>query len=143
MSKMMSCLGSWAAICRQNDVFARQQLIHLQKVHQLASRLLADLQDLLPLHGRSAGDGQVDLIDIVLLHPLRDVLAAACNDHAVDGPSPLVGVIIDEAAHLFLYNRSTPDVPQDYPGQLRVTCKPSDTAVKPAQGEHYNTDDRA
>ena len=73
------------------------QLIDAGKLFELAAGLAADRKDLLFLFAGGAGDGKIDLVDLILLNSWEDVLAAADNGNAVDIAVPLVGVVVDDA----------------------------------------------
>ena len=64
----------------------------------LNARGLADLEDLFAVHTACGGDGEDDLVDVVLLACLDDLVAAAHDGHARDGAPPLAGVVVDDAA---------------------------------------------
>ena len=72
-------------------------LIDAGELFELAAGLVADAEDLLLLFAGGAGDGKIDLVDLILLDSRKDVLAAADNGDAVNIAVPLVRVVIDDA----------------------------------------------
>ena len=79
---------------------AQDKLIHAGQLLQLAARLVADGQDIPLLLHRGAGDGQENLVDVVFLNRGEDLVPAAHDGHALHGPMPLVGVVVDDADYL-------------------------------------------
>ena len=80
---------------------------------ELGIRLLADVQDVTALFQGGAGDGEVDLLDLVLRDVFQDALAAAYHGDAVDEAAPLVRVVVDDAGDLFLHVLHALDIAED------------------------------
>ena len=81
---------------------AQDELIHAGQLLQLAARLVADGQDIPLLLHRGAGDGQEDLIDVIFLNRGKNLIPAAHDGHALHGPVPLIGIVVDDADHLVI-----------------------------------------
>ena len=89
---------------------AEHELIHTGQVLEFAIGLFADVQNIPALLRSSTGNGQIDLLDLVLLHILQNGVPATHDRHAVDVASPLVGIVIDEAHDFVLDLSGSADV---------------------------------
>ena len=79
--------------------FAVHQLIKPGQILQLAVGLLTYIKDIPPLLGCRAGHSQIDLLDPVLIDIFQNSVPAADDRNAVNIASPLIGVIVNYAAH--------------------------------------------
>ena len=80
--------------------FAANQLGDAGHNLYLAVGLLAYIKDVASLLYGGAGDGDKDLLDLVLFYILKDALPAAYNGDTVDVSSPFVRVVVDDADNL-------------------------------------------
>ena len=76
---------------------SQHELVHGRQLHQLAVRLLADVQYVPPVLDACAGDRQEDLINAVFLHGGQYLLPAAHHLHALDIAALLAGIVVDQA----------------------------------------------
>ena len=92
---------------------ADHELVHAGQVLELAVGLLADVKEIAALLRCSAGDREIDLLDLVLLHILEDRIPAADDRDAFDVAAPLVGVVVDDAHDLVVNLAGSVDVAED------------------------------
>ena len=78
---------------------AVDQLEHPRHRLHPAAGLAADVQNLLAVLSVAGGDGEDDLIDLVLLHRIGDLLPPAGDLYTVQIPAALAGVVVDDAHH--------------------------------------------
>ncbi len=93
---------------------AGYQLVHAGEALELAAGLLADGEDVPPLFGGGAGEGEVDLLHAVLLSVLQDGVPAADDRDTVKGAAPFVGVIVNDADDLLFGLLRLADIPEDH-----------------------------
>ena len=91
------------------------QLIHAGNALDLTASLLADIQDIPPLLHGSAGDGQENLVDAVLLHAGQDIIPVADDGDTVNVPPLLVRIVIDDAADPVGAVLHQVHIPQEHP----------------------------
>ena len=80
---------------------------------ELGVRLLADVQDVAALLESGAGNGEVNLLDLILRHIFQDAFAAADHGDAVDKAAPLVRVVVHDADDLLLHVFHALDIAED------------------------------
>ena len=80
---------------------------------ELGVRLLADVQDVTALFQGGAGNGEVDLLDLILRDIFQDAFTAADHGDAVDEAAPLVRVVVDDADDLLLHVLHALDIAED------------------------------
>ena len=90
------------------------QLVHARQLLELAVGAAADIQNLPFILRVGAGDGQKDLVHMILLHVDQDIVSAAHHQHTVHVATPLVGVVVDDAYYLVLRFLRQIHVPQDH-----------------------------
>ena len=78
------------------------KLIDARKDLQLASRLVANTQDVAAVRSRCRGNGKINLIDSVFFYIEKNIISASDNRYAVDKAIPFIGVIIDDADDFFI-----------------------------------------
>ena len=93
---------------------AADQLEHPRHRLHPAAGLAADVQNLLAVLSVAGGDGENDLIDLVLLHRIGDLLPPAGDLYTVQIPAALAGVVVDDAHH----PAAQPGIGIDLPDQL-------------------------
>ena len=86
-----------------------EHLIDAGKHMDLTPGSGADVQNLFPGNGGSAGDGKHDLVDPVALHRFGNILPAAHNGDSAEPAVYLRGVVVYDADH-FIMDKITVDI---------------------------------
>ena len=94
--------------------FPGRKLKQARKALHIASRLLADIQDISPLFRRRGRHRQEDLVDPVAFNVLKNIFPAAYDRNAIDKPLLFVWVIIDDTDYPAIYFFRIVQIPKDH-----------------------------
>ena len=95
-----------------------EKLIHTGELLQLASGLLADIDDIALVLRVGGRDGDINLRDLILPDAREDVVSAARDRDAFDISVPLIAVVVDEADDLVVQLDGRLDVAEDLLSRL-------------------------